>query len=476
MALATFRASGSGKLEASSSGLQSAPAETLLNTFDQTVQRPTLGASDSLFWGANYEPVANDELVLTQLVVTLTEPPAPDADGNVPELEVSLAPPGGAAVCVAALTRMAVAADPTFPNSGTFEARKLDSCPANEPGLCLSVRIKGSPTPLFETPLEKLAIGGEGCLVGKVPLPGGKLAAFAPEGAPAPPGSATLLCSWRKQRALPPSFTGLDRRRGLTMRYTAPDHREQQTERTALWRTEMTEVTKVPKYPLYVEEYDQLPWAQPWLPPYIPHHMYGDPQTQKTRNDYLDGAKEMKRLFHSQAVCVQLATLMEVLPTCATAGKAVDALEAVHAFLEDHRDIDEETVAISPNGVRTTTMATVRYNNLPQIDAAATLKLVRRLRLPFERLVRNVWMEGPEVYYDRAKAALEKLLAKEVARRKSLQTDPPPSGPADTLTRRMGVVMSATRIHEGKHAPRTGLLNFPGKPLATKEKVRKFGE
>jgi hypothetical protein len=121
-------------------------------------------------------------------------------------------------------------------------------------------------------------------------------------------------------------------------------------------------------------------------------------------------------------------------------------------------------------------VATVRYNNLPQIDAAATLKLVRRLRLPFERLVRNVWMEGPEVYYDRAKAALEKLLAKEVARRKSLQTDPPPSGPADTLTRRMGVVMSATRIHEGKHAPRTGLLNFPGKPLATKEKVRKFGE
>ena len=80
MALATFRASGSGKLEASSSGLQSAPAETLLNTFDQTVQRPTLGASDSLYWGANYEPVANDELVLTQLVVTLTEPPAPDAD------------------------------------------------------------------------------------------------------------------------------------------------------------------------------------------------------------------------------------------------------------------------------------------------------------------------------------------------------------------------------------------------------------
>mgnify|MGYP007024465387 CR=1 FL=1 len=34
---------------------------------------------------------------------------------------------------------------------------------------------------------------------------------------------------------------------------------------------------------------------------------------------------------------------------------------------------------------------------MAQIDAALVLRQVRNLRLPFERLVRNVWQEGPEV-------------------------------------------------------------------------------
>jgi len=232
----------------------------------------------------------------------------------------------------------------------------------------------------------------------------------------------------------------------------------------------------VSKYPLYVEEYDKLPWKQPWLPPYIPHHMHGDPQTQATRRAYIDGAAEMKTLLRSQAVSVELSRLMEVLPTCATAEQAVYALEAVHSFLDSYEDVEESAQTISPNGVRTTTWTTVRYANLPQIDAAATLKLVRRLHLPFERLVRNVWMEGPEVQYDRSKASLDALLAKEVSRRKRLKTDPPPPPPPETLTKRMGVVMSATRIHEGKHAPRLGLLSFKGKPLALATKPKAFGE
>jgi hypothetical protein len=45
--------------------------------------------------------------------------------------------------------------------------------------------------------------------------------------------------------------------------------------------------------------------------------------------------------------------------------------------------------------------------NLMQIDAEDTLACLRRVSLPFERLVRNVWTEGPEVAYDRYKAGLQ---------------------------------------------------------------------
>jgi len=451
------------------------------------------------------------DLILTGVVVALTEPPPdeepPPADeGEEPQepkqrqLEITLAPPdGGEVVCSAPLTRVG----PSSTEEGApvlFEARRLGAVSCDKlPGLCVSVRVVACATPLFEAPLEEppseddgsttgLMIGSGLC--GKVPVPGTELPAWAgeqPEGACAPTGTATLACAWRKQQALPAPRSGTDRMsatsgvsantacQSLSMRYGAPDDRQKFEDRLMTWRTEMGDVTKEPKYPLFVEQYDPLPWQQQWLPPYIPHHMYGDPQTQATRNEYIEGGKELTVLFRSQAVAVELSKLMEVLPTCAKPEQAFHALEAVHNFLNDHKEEDQTTTHVSPNGVRTRVTKTVRYENLPQIDAAATLKLVRRLNLPFERLVRNVWMEGPEVYYDRSKASLEKLLQKEVARRKALKVSPPVA-PTDTFTSRHGVVMSGTRIHEGKHAPRKGLLNFPGKPLEEKKAVRAFGE
>ena len=39
-----------------------------------------------------------------------------------------------------------------------------------------------------------------------------------------------------------------------------------------------------------------------------------------------------------------------------------------------------------------------------------TVAIGERSRMPFERLVRNVWEEGPEMLYDRTKTALQRLL------------------------------------------------------------------
>ena len=113
---------------------------------------------------------------------------------------------------------------------------------------------------------------------------------------------------------------------------------------------------------------------------------------------------------------------------------------------------------------------------MEQIDAAVVLKQVRGLRLPFERLVRNVWQEGPEVAYDRTKAALQRLLQKEVARRKALALSGPPP-PPPKLTTTLGGDEFLLTAPKARPPPlpmnssnpsgiRTGLLTFAGAAAA----------
>ena len=146
---------------------------------------------------------------------------------------------------------------------------------------------------------------------------------------------------------------------------------------------------------------------------------------------------------------------------CTTAEQAVSALEAIGDFLDEP-------------------------GNMPQIDAALVLRQIKGLRLPFERLVRNVWQEGPEVAYDRTKATLQRTLQREVTRRKALAAAkangtaaPPPASPTTTLAgdefllvpphaKPQSLAMSST-----SYGIRAGLLTFEGESAAVKRRGRR---
>lgn len=253
-----------------------------------------------------------------------------------------------------------------------------------------------------------------------------------------------LSCDWRVQRALPP--VQKFRTRPLAMTNSAPNDRKDFEARLNEWRVELSEnIHKPPSE-----------WSQPWRPPYRPHHLLGDPLTQCRRDAYIAAAANDVVTFRAQAVAVQLKKLQDQLPVCQTADQAVSTLVAIRDFLE------------TPG-------------NMPQIDAALVLRQVRHLRLPFERLVRNVWQEGPEVAYDRTKASLQRLLLREVARRKAdaaaeaagaLAPAPPP------LTTTVGgntfeftsprSVPPTLPIASNSYGIRSGLLTFPGTSAADK--------
>lgn len=295
------------------------------------------------------------------------------------------------------------------------------------PDLTLHVREVGSESALFKSePLYAPGSPGAAGQVRGAGLSGGS-------------GSPTLSCDWRLQRSLPPITKY--RTRPLALRYSAHNDRTSFEHRLNDWRVELNENRTLPPGE----------WSQPWRPPYRPHHLLGDPVTQRRREAYINAAAEDVVSLSAQAVAVQLKRLQDQLPVCQTADQAVSALVAIRDFLE------------TPG-------------NMEQIDAALVLRQIRHLRLPFERLVRNVWQEGPEVAYDRTKAALQRVLQKEVARRKAHAAAvaagalAPPSAPLATTiggdefvltaptTRPPGLTMSSTRTD----GVRSGLLTFAG--------------
>ena len=351
---------------------------------------------------------------------------------------------------------------------------------AQQPDLCLHVRVVGSTAPLFETPIflnkerSPSSLGLRG-LAGSVSSQMPASEAEQPKGFPKPKGLASLTCLWRLQRTLMAPKNGLDRCPSLSMQYSAPHSQNDVVKRLELWVQEMNEVSGVDPTTeednmFFRAEYAGRPpyfvykaptsWTHDWKNPYIPHHMRGDPQTVATRKAYIDGAAECKALFRAQAVQVKLQILKDALPSCTTALEAVQKLESIHTFLETS-------------------------DNLLQIDALATLKVLRRLHLPFERLVRNVWEEGPEVKYDFSKAALEKLLMREVTRRRSEKTKLSASQsrihamPVRHTYQCELINETLAQLNRAKpsstNAIRRGLLTFKGQSVAVEQKTKEFG-
>lgn len=95
---------------------------------------------------------------------------------------------------------------------------------------------------------------------------------------------------------------------------------------------------------------------------------------------------------------------------------------------------------------------------------------MKGLRLPFERLVRNVWEEGPEVLYDRTKAALTRMLEREVTRREAAAARGAAHAEAAMETESARKVAAACALAKARaEAPpllRPGLLSFKGKSKA----------
>ena len=72
------------------------------------------------------------------------------------------------------------------------------------------------------------------------------------------------------------------RTRPLALVYSAKEDRKQFENRLNDWRLELSENINKP----------QKEWSQPWRPPYPPHHLLGDPQTQYDRANYIAAQAE----------------------------------------------------------------------------------------------------------------------------------------------------------------------------------------
>ena len=283
--------------------------------------------------------------------------------------------------------------------------------------------------------LEELGVGGA-CGAG------GKLADVEM-------GEASLGCSWRLQRALPP-LNKDHRCRPLAMRYSSSRTREEFSTREALWREEMHE-NQGKQNPVRGGSHR---WAP--APPVQPSYLLGDERTQAQRLKHFMEANESNNLLSRQAAQVQLSQLQAAVSASVTAEQAVEALEAVRTFLGEGC-------------------------NMAFIEPLDAIKHIKGLSLPFERLVRNVWVEGAEVAYDRAKESLVRLLRQKHAERKaeaewSAHSDG--YGPRRMVEELRHDFKLATAAHDAEPSQgvRVGLLTFKGQPLKQTRKHRASSE
>jgi hypothetical protein len=114
-----------------------------------------------------------------------------------------------------------------------------------------------------------------------------------------------------------------------------------------------------------------------------------EPEALKARASYLAERADLSRAFTAQGTAREWSVIERRLRRAKSALDALAILQEMESFL-------------------TTDPLITR------IDVAASLEVLNTVKLPFERLVRNVWVEGPEVQYDRAKLHVLALLQAEI--------------------------------------------------------------
>lgn len=280
--------------------------------------------------------------------------------------------------------------------------------PSLDGGLQLQVRLPGGeegPVPLCTTDLIALGVGAPGVSEGrllKVPLElaaappdaaaakapppaKGKKGAAAPAAAEAAPAAGcSFSCFWRVE----PDFmdVSLQRCHPLAVKYFGSAFRDEARGRQMLWREDLRGERGEDNPGLGATRRYEL------SAPLKPSYLIGDPTSRAARFGYVFDKTQLSITLGAQTVQVGLARLMEQLFACVTAEQASAVLLEMKRFLNQGA-------------------------NLMQIDAQEALDKLSKLFLPFERLVRNVWTEGPEVAYDRYKASLRALLETELETR-----------------------------------------------------------
>ena len=281
--------------------------------------------------------------------------------------------------------------------------------PSLDGGLQLQVLLQGGeegPVPLCTTDLIALGVGAPGASEGrllKVPLElaaappaaaaakapppaKGKKGAAAPAAAEAAPtgGECSFSCFWRVE----PDFmdVSLQRCHPLAVKYFGSAFRDEARGRQMLWREDLRGERGEDNPGLGATRRYEL------SAPLKPSYLIGDPTSRAARFGYVFDKTQLSITLGAQTVQVGLARLMEQLFACVTAEQASAVLLEMKHYLNQGA-------------------------NMMQIDAQEALDKLSKLFLPFERLVRNVWTEGPEVAYDRYKASLRALLETELETR-----------------------------------------------------------
>ena len=274
--------------------------------------------------------------------------------------------------------------------------------------------------------------------------------------------NALITCDWRLQRGLPPVGKQLPgsapplgiqelreaaynatpaqlynaaerfRTRPLEMRYTAPKDLVAFETRLNAWRAELADNLKIPtdEWPPYAQaaarEANDIPsaaqrggrvayppreWSDKWRAPYVPHHMRGEPLTLKMNDEYIENCEVYRLNFHRQKISVELARLTEKLQAgrirYKTALLGIEMLKAIRAFLDEEREVRGQGV-----------FENVSERNARQVSSdtlEALLKLLRRIKFPFELLV-------PDLEYEAVKGSLVNLIRRELERRQNTDT------------------------------------------------------
>ena len=138
--------------------------------------------------------------------------------------------------------------------------------------------------------------------------------------------------------------------------------------------------------------------------------MRGDAQTLAAKAQYVTNCESYRLTFHRQAISVELSTMHEQLVAgrikFKRAHQGIEVLSAIRHFLDEVREVRAEGKA-----------KVISERNLRQCSTEvldALMKLLRRIKLPFELLV-------PDMEYEEVKGSLMKLMEKELERRQRLE-------------------------------------------------------